>query len=204
MSCFRLPSAIVVGLAVGACSSLPATTTKTLSSGPLTAPESVIPHPPPADVAVSPDSELMSSSTAVSYGRHRAPRRPSPSASTPHRVVVHLATRHVGRPYAWGGTSPDGFDCSGFVMYVYGRIGIPLPHNVRRQYAYGIPVGRDQLEPGDLVFFDRLRHNGIYIGDGKFVHASQRGGGVKISAVYGHWFRERWTGARRLLPHRAP
>ncbi|MGH7313553.1 MAG: C40 family peptidase, partial [Candidatus Rokuibacteriota bacterium] len=133
------------------------------------------------------------------------PATPRSSSSTPteHRVV-QLATRHVGRPYTWGGSSPSGFDCSGFVMFVYGKVGVSLPHNAARQYAYGTPVRRDELQPGDLVFFDRLRHNGIYIGDGQFVHASQQGSGVKISRLDGYWFRERWIGARRLLPRDAP
>jgi hypothetical protein len=140
-------------------------------------------------------------------GTHRRaspdPARTSrPAPADDH--VVQLATRHVGRPYAWGGSSPAGFDCSGFVKYVYASVGVSLPHNAARQYAYGTPVGRYALRPGDLVFFDRLRHNGIYVGAGQFVHASQRGGGVKISRVGGDWFRERWIGARRLLPRDAP
>jgi cell wall-associated NlpC family hydrolase len=113
--------------------------------------------------------------------------------------IVGLATRHVGSPYVWGGASPRGFDCSGFVMYVYAALGVSLPHNAAQQYRLGMPVRRKDLRPGDLVFFDRLRHNGIYIGDGQFVHASQRGSGVKISRLDDEWFRERWTGARRVL-----
>jgi len=126
--------------------------------------------------------------------------RSSPPTATEDRVV-HLATRYVGSPYTWGGSSPGGFDCSGFVMYVYARMGVPLPHNAARQYAHGTQVSRDALKPGDLVFFDHLRHNGIYIGEGQFVHASQRGSGVKISRLDDSWFRERWIGARRLLRH---
>lgn len=223
MSLSRVPSAIVVWLVVGACSSLPARPTEPrspMAPGPVSGPEYVIAKPPPTDAVISPESELLRSTAAVSPGVPRlvwvperklylregidavAPTR-THRAPTEPRAVVQLATRHVGHPYAWGGASPEGFDCSGFVMYVYGKVGVALPHNAARQYAYGTPVRRDELEPGDLVFFDRLRHNGIYIGDGKFVHASKRGG-VKISRVNGHWFRERWTGARRVLPHRAP
>lgn len=131
------------------------------------------------------------------------PVRASLPTPADHRVV-QLATRYVGRPYTWGGSSPGGFDCSGFVMYVYAKLGVSLPHNAARQYAYGIQVGRDELKPGDLVFFDRLRHNGIYIGAGQFVHASKRGSGVKVSRLDESWFRERWTGARRLLPNDDP
>ena len=84
-------------------------------------------------------------------------------------------------------------------MYVYAKAGVSLPHNAAAQYAYGRPVARDQLKPGDLVFFDRLRHNGIYLGRGQFVHASRRGRGVRISELDGAWFKDRWTGARRIL-----
>src|SRR5512145_2190943 len=95
---------------------------------------------------------------AISRTGRRAspdPVRPSPPAQADDRVV-RFATRYVGRPYAWGGSSPAGFDCSGFVMYVYASVGVSLPHNAARQYTYGTPVGRGALKPGDLVFFDRL------------------------------------------------
>jgi cell wall-associated NlpC family hydrolase len=140
-------------------------------------------------------------------GPWRAVTRTRIHASLPTTTddrVVQLATRYVGRPYTWGGSSPGGFDCSGFVMYVYAKLGVSLPHNAARQYAYGTQVGRDQLKPGDLVFFDRLRHNGIYIGAGRFVHASKRGSGVKISRLDESWFHERWSGARRLRTNDAP
>jgi cell wall-associated NlpC family hydrolase len=113
--------------------------------------------------------------------------------------VTHTARRYLGAPYAWGGTSPAGFDCSGFVMYVYAKVGLSLPHNAAAQYAYGTPVKRDQLKPGDLVFFDDLRHNGIYIGNGRFVHSRQSGKYVSISLLDGHWYAEQYVGARRLL-----
>lgn len=121
-----------------------------------------------------------------------------PSGTAAGARVVHLAKRHVGARYVWGGSDPSGFDCSGFVMYVYAKLGVALPHNAARQYAYGMRVGRDDLRPGDLVFFDGLRHNGIYIGGGEFIHASQRGRGVRISELDNPWFRQRWVGGRRL------
>lgn len=114
------------------------------------------------------------------------------------RGVVGIALKHVGAPYRWGGSAPDGFDCSGFVQYVYARVGISIPHNVAQQYRYGAPVPRDQLKPGDLVFFDRLRHNGIYIGQGRFIHARQTGKHVSVSTLDEDWYRSRWVGARRL------
>jgi cell wall-associated NlpC family hydrolase len=120
------------------------------------------------------------------------------TASSLRSRVVAGALKNVGAPYARGGTSPAGFDCSGLVMYVYARAGRALPHSAVKQYELGSPVARDDLEPGDIVFFDHLRHSGIYIGGGKFVHASKPGDVVKISNIREEWFRRRWVGARRL------
>jgi cell wall-associated NlpC family hydrolase len=111
--------------------------------------------------------------------------------------VVGIAMRYIGVPYRWGGASPSGFDCSGFIMYVYAQIGVSLPHNAAAQYGYGSPVSRDQLEPGDLVFFNGLGHAGIYIGGGNFIHAPHTGDVVKISSLSG-WYSSTWVGARRL------
>jgi peptidoglycan DL-endopeptidase CwlO len=111
--------------------------------------------------------------------------------------VVGIAMRYLGIPYVYGGSSPSGFDCSGFVMYVYAQIGVSLPHNAAAQYGYGTPVSRDQLQPGDLVFFNGLGHNGIYIGGGSFIHSPHTGDVVKISSLSG-WYSSTWVGARRL------
>ena len=115
-----------------------------------------------------------------------------------HTAVVRIALKYLGVPYRWGGLTPAGFDCSGFVKYLHARVGISIPHNVAAQYRYGTPVSRNQLKPGDLVFFDRLRHNGIYIGHGQFIHASRTGDGVKISNLDESWYKNRWVGGRRL------
>jgi cell wall-associated NlpC family hydrolase len=113
--------------------------------------------------------------------------------------VVSIALQYLGVPYVWGGASPStGFDCSGFVMYVFAQIGVSLPHHAASQYGYGVPVSRDQLAPGDLVFFDGLGHVGIYIGGGQFVHAPHTGDVVKISSLYEDWYASTFVGARRL------
>jgi peptidoglycan DL-endopeptidase CwlO len=113
--------------------------------------------------------------------------------------VVSIAMQYLGVPYVWGGASPStGFDCSGFVMYVFAQIGVSLPHHAASQYNYGVPVSRDQLAPGDLVFFDGLGHVGIYIGNGQFIHAPHTGDVVKISSLYEDWYSATYYGARRL------
>jgi peptidoglycan DL-endopeptidase CwlO len=111
--------------------------------------------------------------------------------------VVGIAMQYLGIPYVYGGASPSGFDCSGFVMYVFAQVGISLPHNAAAQYGYGMPVSRDQLQPGDLVFFNGLGHVGIYVGGGQFIHSPHTGDVVKISSLSG-WYTSTWVGAKRL------
>jgi cell wall-associated NlpC family hydrolase len=112
--------------------------------------------------------------------------------------VVAIALHYLGTPYRWAGSSPSGFDCSGFVMYVYGRIGISLPHNSAMLWGVGRSVARNDLQPGDVVFFNGLGHSGIYIGRGRFVHSPHSGDVVKISRLAEGWYRTTYYGARRL------
>jgi peptidoglycan DL-endopeptidase CwlO len=115
-----------------------------------------------------------------------------------HGGVVGIAMQFLGTPYQWGGSSPStGFDCSGFVMYVYSQVGVSLPHNAAMQYSYGSPVSRSQLQAGDIVFFNGLGHNGIYIGGNQFIHSPHTGDVVKISSLSG-WYDSTFYGARRL------
>jgi cell wall-associated NlpC family hydrolase len=116
-----------------------------------------------------------------------------------HGGVVGVALSQLGVPYVWGGSSPGGFDCSGLVMWAYAQVGVSLPHSSYAQYGYGVPVSRDQLQPGDLVFFDGLGHVGIYIGGGQFVHAPHTGDVVKISSLDESWYAAAFVGARRIL-----
>jgi cell wall-associated NlpC family hydrolase len=111
--------------------------------------------------------------------------------------VVGIAMRYLGTPYVWGGSSPAGFDCSGFVAYVYGQVGVSLPHYTGAQWNMGVPVSRSDLQPGDLVFFDGLGHVGIYIGGNSFIHAPHTGDVVRISSISG-WYADTYVGARRI------
>ncbi len=109
-----------------------------------------------------------------------------------------LAKRFKGTPYRWGGDSPRGFDCSGLVQYVYGRLGVHLPRVTYSQWHAGRHVPLHDLRPGDLVFFDHLGHVGIYTGHGWFVHAPHRGARVQASQLSQHWFHRHYDGAVRV------
>ncbi len=121
------------------------------------------------------------------------------------KEVVRLlngAMRFGGVPYVWGGATPTGFDCSGFVQYVFGQIGVNLPRTADVQYELGRKILQPDLQPGDLVFFETYEpgpsHNGIYIGDGKFI-AANSGTGVAVAALSDSYWSGRYLGARRLF-----
>jgi len=116
------------------------------------------------------------------------------------RLVVRTALAQRGVPYRWGGASRGGFDCSGLVRFVYARIGFLLPHSSYAQATAGRSVPRSALRPGDLVFFDGDGHVGIYVGDGRFVHAPHPGGRVELSSLSAGWYASTYVGARRVLP----
>jgi cell wall-associated NlpC family hydrolase len=122
----------------------------------------------------------------------------TPAPDARYGGVVGIAMQFLGVPYVWGGASPSGFDCSGFSMYVYAAMGVSLPHHAASQYNMGTPVSKDQLQAGDLVFFNGLGHMGIYIGGGQFIHAPHSGDVVKISSLSDSWYAATWVGARRL------
>lgn len=103
-------------------------------------------------------------------------------------AVVAFASNYLGTPYVWGGSSPQpGFDCSGFTSYVYRHFGISIPRVAAAQATVGTAVARDDLQPGDLVFFKKpgraIHHVGIYVGDGAYIHSPQTGDVVKISIL---------------------
>jgi peptidoglycan DL-endopeptidase CwlO len=113
--------------------------------------------------------------------------------------AVGVAMAQLGKPYVWAAAGPDAFDCSGLVVYSFGAVGKSLPHSTYALFGMGVPVSRDQLQPGDLVFFDGLGHVGIYIGGDQFVHAPHTGDVVKVSSLDEGWYASSYVGARRIL-----
>jgi cell wall-associated NlpC family hydrolase len=121
-----------------------------------------------------------------------------PPAGTLGQQAAAIAQQYLGVPYVWGGASPSGFDCSGLVVYVYGRLGVSLPHYTVSLWNSGAHVSRDQLAPGDLVFFYSLDHVGIYLGGGLFIHAPHTGTVVQISSLNSSWYSSAYDGAVRI------
>jgi cell wall-associated NlpC family hydrolase len=115
--------------------------------------------------------------------------------------AVSIAFQYLGIPYKWAGATPlSGFDCSGLVQYVFAQLGISLPHNAAAQFnsPNAVSVPRNQLQPGDLVFFDGLDHVGIYIGGGDFIDAPHTGAFVRIDSLTG-WYAAHYDGAKRIV-----
>ncbi|HZG59640.1 MAG TPA: C40 family peptidase [Anoxybacillus sp.] len=123
-------------------------------------------------------------------------------AAEKKEALVSFSKRYIGVPYKWGGTTPKGFDCSGFVTYVYKEFGVTLPRTAEKQYQHGEKIAKNELESGDLVFFATYKktasHAGIYIGDNKFIHASSSKG-VMISELDESYWKKRYLGARRYF-----
>lgn len=130
----------------------------------------------------------------------------TPSASALRKVspsaVIATAKKYIGVPYVWGGSTPNGFDCSGFVQYVFNAHGISLPRTSKQQYGVGTYVAKANLKAGDLVFFDTegngVSHLGIYIGNNQFIHASTSKG-VTITSISNTYWAPKYYGAKRIL-----
>jgi cell wall-associated NlpC family hydrolase len=121
-----------------------------------------------------------------------------PPAGTLGQQAAALAQQYLGVPYVWGGASPSGFDCSGLVVYVYGQLGVSLPHYTGSLWGSGAHVSRSDLAPGDLVFFYNLDHVGIYIGGGVFIHAPHTGTVVQYGNLNDSWYSSAYDGAVRI------
>ncbi len=146
--------------------------------------------PPPSNGGGSTGSSGGGSSGGGTYN--------PPPAGTLGQQAAAIAQQYLGVPYVWGGASPSGFDCSGLVVYVYGRLGVSLPHYTVSLWSSGAHVSRDQLAPGDLVFFYSLDHVGIYLGGGLFIHAPHTGTVVQISSLNSSWYSSAYDGAVRI------
>jgi len=119
-------------------------------------------------------------------------------------IAARTAERFVGIPYRWGGENVvDGMDCSGFVRAVYNLCGLSIPRTSRDQFKAGESVTKESLQDGDLVFFgsseDSINHVGIYVGNGRFVHAPRRGEEIRVTSVDESYFEKRYVGARRYF-----
>ena len=127
----------------------------------------------------------------------------SSTGSTVASRIITTAKKYIGVPYKWGGTTPKGFDCSGYVQYVFNKHGIEIPRTSSSQY-YELTrkVSKANLQPGDLVFFNTsgkgVSHVGIYIGDGQFIHSGTTKG-VVIADLFGAYWSSLYLGARRVL-----
>ncbi len=130
----------------------------------------------------------------------REGRLAAPAPSVGERAA-RIALGAVGIPYRWGGESPaSGFDCSGLVRWVYGRLGVELPHSSYALYAEGRRVSKGRMEPGDVLFFEGLGHVGLYLGRGRMVHAPQSGRLVEVVRLARSNYGRRLIGARRFVP----
>ncbi len=116
--------------------------------------------------------------------------------------VIAKAMNFIGTPYRYGGSSPAGFDCSGFTSYVYAQMGVSLNRTAGGQLQNGYYVSLSELQPGDLVFFGNssyISHVGIYVGDGNMIHAPYSGRSVCVESIYSGYFGPRLYGARRIF-----
>jgi cell wall-associated NlpC family hydrolase len=155
-------------------------------------PPSLVPSTAPAPPPVRGGPKLR-----VRYTKGASP---NPRAKN----LISLAKEYLGVKYQWGGETPQGWDCSGFVQWLYGQQGVQVPRTSQEQWRAGTPIDRSQLQPGDVVFFHLEptgpTHEGLYLGGGKFAHAPHTGDVTKISSLNSRYYRQAFAGARRFAP----
>ena len=129
----------------------------------------------------SSSSQSASTSTNTESNKKQETTVSAPASGSAAAVIAE-AKKHLGTPYKWGGTTPSGFDCSGFTSYVFRKVGVSLPRVSSAQQNYGKKVSLNNLQPGDLVFKGKpAYHVGIYIGNGQYIHSPRTGDVVKIA-----------------------
>jgi len=140
-------------------------------------------------------AQVLRQQTISNYRAYNGPSaadylKNPPFSSVSAEQVLKVASQYVGTPYIFGGSNPRGFDCSGYVMFVFAQFGVELRHSVTAQARVGIVVSPEDARPGDLVIFNDHSHNGIYAGNGQFYHAPQPGDRVKLSPIFDprHYF----------------
>lgn len=121
----------------------------------------------------------------------------------PGKDLGIFSQKFIGVPYQWGGSSPSGFDCSGFIYYIFNQNGILIPRMADEQFNVGLVINPSELQVGDLVFFSTYEpgpsHTGMYIGNDQFIHASSAAGKVIVTALSKPYYQARYLGARRML-----
>lgn len=149
--------------------------------------------------------------TLLLGGCASTPREPpetqhSPTTAPGSRQSEHLATtiasRMVGKPYRYGGASPQGFDCSGLVYYAYRQAGYKIPRTSQQQYRDSLPVKRSHIREGDLLFFrieGKVSHVGVYLGGNRFIHAPSSGKRVTITSLDNPYWQQRLTKTGRFF-----
>jgi cell wall-associated NlpC family hydrolase len=147
---------------------------------------------------------LLLAALALSAGcRSRPPERvDAPPPASPGEALARAALAQLGSPYRYGGSTPEGFDCSGLVLHVHERAGIDVPRTAAQQFRAARPVDITDLAPGDLVFFRTQRrkvdHVGVYVGQGQFVHAPRSERPVSLARLDDSYYMPRFAGAGRF------
>ncbi|WAH39327.1 NlpC/P60 family protein [Alicyclobacillus dauci] len=155
----------------------------------------------PSTVVANPASTTSSNSSTASSNSTASSTNSAPSKAS---AIIATAKGFLGTPYVWGGTAPSGFDCSGFVQYVYGQNGVTLPRTSTEQSTVGTSITQAALQPGDLVFFADtwkagVSHVGIYLGNRQFIEESSGKGQVIITSLDNPYYAAHYAGARRVL-----
>lgn len=173
----------------------------TLEPQPAAAPQST-PEPEAAPPESTPVPEPTPTPEPAPAPTPAATEEPAPADGTMGQRIVEIAKQYIGAPYVWGGTTPRGFDCTGFVYFVYKTAGVPIPRDIGGQLAAGPRIDSNDLLPGDVVYFQNtykagLSHVGIYVGGGSFIHAVSFGVPVKIDPLWSSYYSAHYYGANR-------